>query len=164
MAPSRIRRAAIWAPKTWALRLRRSIRSQPSSVTSSHSVQPPAIEGSPPALFTQTSSLPKAETAAAPDRAEMGEVRDVARAHFCAAAERLDLRAELLEVVAAARGEDEVRALRRIGERNGGQGVGTAAPGDRTESPVVRTGSFLPATPAARPARRERGLIANNAG
>ena len=49
----------------------------------------------------------------------MSHVGDVADAHDCAASERLDLRAQLLEVVATPRGQDEVGALRRIGERNG---------------------------------------------
>src|SRR5262249_57427684 len=53
------------------------------------------------------------------DRAEMSHVGDIAGAHDCAASERLDLRAQLLEVVATPRGQDKVRALRRVGERNG---------------------------------------------
>src|SRR6185295_2077353 len=71
-APARMRRAAAWAPKTWAFKLRRSMRSQPSSVTSSHTAQPPAIEVSPPALFTQTSSVPNVETAASPTACRWG--------------------------------------------------------------------------------------------
>ena len=61
--PARIARAAACAPKTCPLRFSRSIASQPSSVTSSHSLQPPLIEESPPALLTQTSSFPKRATA-----------------------------------------------------------------------------------------------------
>src|SRR5215472_5621637 len=64
--PSFIRRAAVCAPNTCAFRLSRSMRSHPSSVTSSHSAHPPAIEGSPPALFTHTSSRPNVATAASP--------------------------------------------------------------------------------------------------
>src|SRR5262249_9191278 len=53
-----------------------------------------------------------------PDRAEMSQVRDVASTHDCVASERFDLSAQLLEVVATPRGQDEVGALRRVGERD----------------------------------------------
>ncbi len=61
---SRIARAAAWAPKTCALRLRPSMASQPASVTSSHSDVAPFTAEKPPALLTQTSILPNSATAA----------------------------------------------------------------------------------------------------
>src|SRR5262245_14534542 len=61
---SRIARAAAWAPKTWAVRFRRTMASHPASVTSSHSVVLPGSSVKPPALLTQTSIRPSPATAA----------------------------------------------------------------------------------------------------
>src|SRR5262245_4957117 len=75
---SRIARAAAWAPKTWAVRLSRTIASQPASVTSSHSVVLPGSSVNPPALFTQTSMRPKrAKAASARARACLRSVTSV---------------------------------------------------------------------------------------
>src|SRR6185436_5310519 len=60
---SRMTRAAAWAPKTWAVRLRRTMASQPASVTSSHSVVLPGSDVNPPALLTHTSIRPRRVTA-----------------------------------------------------------------------------------------------------
>ena len=112
-------RAAAWAPKTWAFRLSRSIRSQPASVTSSHSAHPPAIEVSPPALLTQTSSRPKALTAAAAAAVSWATVGTSVGWTTARRPMRLDLGADLLEVVAAPGGEDDVGPLIGEGEGDG---------------------------------------------
>ncbi len=118
MPRSRITRAAAWAPKTWAVRLRRTIASQPASVTSSHSAVAARLLREAARVVDPDVDPAEPRHRGIGERPELAEVRDVRRLDDRPPPLRLDLPRHGLEVRAAPGSERHVGSLLGEGERD----------------------------------------------